>query len=148
MTNKTLVRIRVRVRAWIKIYICHTENTELLPKSFTTAIKKYILKLIKLQSLTAKCCKTRKIQPCEVLQFFIYLHRAGKNSPFSRQFQIGNGTFFVRLTKYVQNHSQTSQGYIFRFLQHFATKLCNFTNSRMLCLAVVIDFLHRAFIKI
>ena len=35
MTNKTLVGIRVRVwvwvKAWIKIYIRHTENTELLP---------------------------------------------------------------------------------------------------------------------
>ena len=35
MTNKTLVRVRVgvrvRVRAWFKIYIRHTENTELLP---------------------------------------------------------------------------------------------------------------------
>ena len=31
MTNKTLVRIRVWVRAWIKIYIRHTENTELFP---------------------------------------------------------------------------------------------------------------------
>ena len=31
MTNKILVRVRVGVRAWIKIYIRHTENTELLP---------------------------------------------------------------------------------------------------------------------
>ena len=33
MTNKTLARVRVRVgvSAWIKIYIRHTENTELLP---------------------------------------------------------------------------------------------------------------------
>ena len=35
MTNKTLVRIRVWVSAWIKIYIHHTENTELLPKFCT-----------------------------------------------------------------------------------------------------------------
>jgi hypothetical protein len=33
------------------------------------------------------------------------------------------------------------QGYIFRILQHFATKLCNFTNFSMLFLAVVI-YLH------
>jgi hypothetical protein len=30
------------------------------------------------------------------------------------------------------------QGYIFRILQHFATKLCNFTNFSMLYLAVAI----------
>ena len=35
MKNKTLARVRVRVgvSAWIKIYIHHTENTELLPKN-------------------------------------------------------------------------------------------------------------------
>ena len=31
MTNKTLVRVKVGVKAWIKIYIRHTENMELLP---------------------------------------------------------------------------------------------------------------------
>jgi hypothetical protein len=35
---------------------------------------------------------------------------------------------------------QISQGYIFRILQHFAAKLCNFTNFNMLFLAVVMDF--------
>ena len=35
---------------------------------------------------------------------------------------------------------QTSQGYIFRILQPFGTKLCNSTNLRMLFLAVVNDF--------
>ena len=34
MKNKTLARVRVRVSAWIKIYIRHTENTELLPDFF------------------------------------------------------------------------------------------------------------------
>jgi hypothetical protein len=33
---------------------------------------------------------------------------------------------------------RTLQGYIFRILQHFATKLGNFTNFSMLFLAVVI----------
>jgi hypothetical protein len=32
------------------------------------------------------------------------------------------------------------QGSISRVLQHFATKLCNFTNFKILCRAVVIDF--------
>jgi hypothetical protein len=36
---------------------------------------------------------------------------------------------------------QTLLGYIFRILQHFATKLCNFTNFSMLFVAVVI-YLH------
>jgi hypothetical protein len=46
----------------------------------------------------------------------------------------------ARNTKSIQN-LQTLQGYIFRILQHFATKLCNFTNFSMLFLAVLI-YLH------
>jgi hypothetical protein len=42
--------------------------------------------------------------------------------------------------KSIQN-LQTLQGYIFRILQHFATKPCNFTHFSMLFLAVVI-YLH------
>jgi hypothetical protein len=34
---------------------------------------------------------------------------------------------------------QTLQGYIFRTLQHFATKRCNFTHFSMHFLAVLID---------
>jgi hypothetical protein len=41
-----------------------------------------------------------------------------------------------------------AQGYIFRILQHFAAKRCNFTNSNMLFLAVVMDFVLLAYIKI
>ena len=36
---------------------------------------------------------------------------------------------------------QTSQGYIFCILQHFATKFCNFTNFIMFFLAAVFDSL-------
>ena len=43
--------------------------------------------------------------------------------------------------KSIQN-LQTLQGYIFHILQHFATKLCNFTYFSMLFLAVVI-YLHQ-----
>ena len=43
---------------------------------------------------------------------------------------------------------QTSQAYIFRILQHFATKLGNFTNFDMLFLAVVKDFDFFAKMKI
>jgi hypothetical protein len=39
--------------------------------------------------------------------------------------------------KSIQN-LRTLQSYIFLILQHFATKLCNFTNFSMLFLAVVI----------
>jgi hypothetical protein len=42
--------------------------------------------------------------------------------------------------KSIQN-LQTLQGYIFLIFQHFATKLCNFTNFSMLFLAMVI-YLH------
>ena len=35
---------------------------------------------------------------------------------------------------------QTSQGYIFCILKHFASKLCNFTNLKMLFLTAVIYF--------
>ena len=36
-------------------------------------------------------------------------------------------TISARKYKHIQN-KQTSQGYIFRILQHFATNFCNFTN--------------------
>jgi hypothetical protein len=36
---------------------------------------------------------------------------------------------------------QTSQGYTFQALQHFATKFCNFTNFIMFFIAVVFDSL-------
>ena len=49
--------------------------------------------------------------------------------------------------KYIQN-LQTSQGYIFIILKDVGAKLCNFTNLKMLFLAVVIDFVLLAKIKI
>jgi hypothetical protein len=48
-----------------------------------------------------------------------------------------NGSNFRTQYKSIQN-LQTLQGYVFRILQHFATKLCNFTHFSMLFLAVVI----------
>ena len=47
------------------------------------------------------------------------------------------GSNFRMQYKSIQN-LQTLQGHIFRILQHFATKLCNFTHFSMLFLAVVI----------
>ena len=35
---------------------------------------KSIFKLVKLQSLVVNCCKMRKIWPCEIHKFCIYLH--------------------------------------------------------------------------
>jgi hypothetical protein len=45
----------------------------------------------------------------------------------------------LRNYKLIQN-LQILQGYIFRILQHFATKLCNFTKFNILFLAVLMDF--------
>ncbi len=45
----------------------------------------------------------------------------------------------ARNTK-VYKSIQNLQGYIFRLLQDFATKLCNFTNFKMLFVTVVMDF--------
>ena len=44
----------------------------------------------------------------------------------------------------IYTNLQTSQGYIFRALQHFATKLGKSTNFRMFVLAVVKDFVRLA----
>ena len=52
MTNKTLVRVRVWVRSWIKIYIRHTENTKLLPNSATSL--KYTVVIIYLKDIGNK----------------------------------------------------------------------------------------------
>ncbi len=43
---------------------------------------------------------------------------------------------------------QTSQGYIFHILQHFSTKLYNFTKFKMLFNAVVMNFTISKFFKI
>ena len=46
-------------------------------KFITTALKS-ILKLVKLQSLVAKCCKMRKISPCKVCKFCTLLYYVRK----------------------------------------------------------------------
>jgi hypothetical protein len=55
----------------------------------------------------------------------------------------GSGAFSRAYYKLIQN-LQISQGFIFLVLQHFATKLCTFTNLNMLFLAVVMDFVFLA----
>ncbi len=43
-------------------------------------------------------------------------------------------------------NEENSHRYIFRILQHFATKLCNFTNFKLF-LVVVVDFVLLARLK-
>jgi hypothetical protein len=50
-------------------------------------------------------------------------------------------------TARIQN-LRTSQGYMFFILQHLATNLCSITHSKTFFLAVVLDFVLRALIKI
>ena len=111
-------------------------------KSITTA-RKSILKLVKLQSLIAKCCKMQKIQSCKFHEFCMLLYYMQKFAPLlSRKW-----CKLQHANKSIQN-LLSLKCYIFRILQHFATKLCNFTNFRMLFLAVVIDFVLLAQVKI
>ena len=49
--------------------------------------------------------------------------------------------------KSIRHHWQTLQGHILHILQHFATKLCSFTNFRMLFNAVVMNFTISIFLK-
>ena len=76
-----------------------------------------IPKLVEMQSLGEKCCKMCKIWPYKVCKIYIY--------------DLFSITHAIRNTKNIQN-LQTSQGYMFRILQHFATIFCNFTNFGML----------------
>jgi hypothetical protein len=55
------------------------------------------------------------------------------------------GAFSSAWYKLIQN-LQISQGYIFRILQHFATKFCKFTNFKMLFLAAMMQAFFRDFL--
>jgi hypothetical protein len=84
-----------------------------------------------------KCGKYIALQSSQILHTFVlraeipttFLPHLGKN-----------GSNFRTQYKSTQN-LQTLRGYIFRILQHLATKLCNFTHFSMFFLAVVI-YLH------
>ena len=52
------------------------KNIEIV-KFITTALKS-VLKLVKLQSLVAKCCKMQKIQTYKICKFCVLLHYARK----------------------------------------------------------------------
>lgn len=82
---------------------------------FTTA-EKSTLKLIELQSFEAKCCKQLQITENIALRS-LHLYYARKILSLSPQ----SGSDAVRFPCVII--SQTSQGYIFRYLQRFATKL-------------------------
>jgi hypothetical protein len=69
----------------------------------------------------------------------MFVHRMRKFLPLLAQ----KWYFLTRNSKNIQN-LQTSHCYIFPILQHFATKLCNFTNFKMLFLAVVVGIVPLA----
>jgi hypothetical protein len=71
------------------------------------------------------------------------LYHARENAPLSAQMWC----IFPRVIQ-INTKFANFAGYIFRILQQFATKLCNFTNFNMLFLAVVMDFVLLALIKI
>jgi hypothetical protein len=112
----------------------YRRNFDLDDKNETITIAgKNILKWVKLQSLVANSCK--------ILYILITALRAGKITIFEPKMVI----FTACNIKYIQN-LRTSQGYIFFILQHLATKLCSFTHSKTLFLAVVLDFVLLALI--
>ena len=61
-------------------------------------------------------------------------------------FQLKMSQKWELFARVIQIHTnlQTLRGYIFHVLQHFATKLDNSTNFRMLFLTVVKDFVRLA----
>ena len=86
-----------------------------------------------------------RLQSLQILYTFVL--RLPQNGRTSGEFPPFCGKRNTKLFKSVQN-LQTSQAYIFRILQHFATKLGNFTNFNMLFLAVVKGFDFFAKMKI
>ena len=100
--------------------------------------RKSILKLAKLPSLVEKYCKIWKIYADEVCKFCIFLHNARKSLNTKWPKFTGSGKALPCATQKYTN-LQTSQGYIFRILRLFATKLGNFTNFNMFLPAVVKD---------
>jgi hypothetical protein len=105
-----------------------------------------MLKLVKLQSLAAKCCKMWKIYSSAKFAHFVLIcikrekmhHIWAESDAFSRAYNTNQ----YKICKF------RTAIYIFLILQHFATKLCNFTNFNMLFLAVVMDFFLPAQIRI
>ena len=101
------------------------KNVEIV-KFITTALKS-VLKLVKLQSLVAKCCKMQKIQPVKFANFVYFCITRGKLIPLSRK----RYQFSPRNTKVYK-----------------ICKLCSSTKFRMLFNAVVMNFTISKFLKI
>ena len=99
-------------------------------KSFTTA-RKSILESVKLQSLVAKCCKMKKIALCKFRRYQCITCRNLHHVLLSRK--------WCKLLHVIQKVYKICEicRAIFPslILQHFATKLCNFTNFTMLFVA-------------
>ena len=84
------------------------------------------MKLVKLQNLVAKCLKLRKYSLAKLQILYMFVITCGNCYHF--RLKSGNNLLTYKY-KHIQN-MQTLQGYIFRILQHFVTKFCNFTNFK------------------
>ena len=111
------------------------KNIEIV--KFITTVLKSVLNLVKLQSLVAKCCKRQKNKPAKFANSIYCCATRGKLIPLAgKRYQFS-----------VQN-LRTLQGHIFLTLEHFATKLCNFTKFRMLINTMTMNFTISIFLKI
>ena len=107
-----------------------------------------MLKLVRLPSLVAKCCKMGKIWPREFFKFCINvgMYYARKSIDIAEK-----PTIFAPISpqmRYpfpcvIRLYEKFAMPY-FLILQYFAAELGNFTNFRMLFRAVVKHLVHRA----
>ena len=118
-------------KQWIIPMLDYTLSQAKWTKYFTID-ETSILKLVKLQSLVLKCCKIWKTQ----LRY----------TNFANISNICTKAYYLQ-TKFII-FCIFSKGYIFHYLQHLATKLCKFSNFKMLFLAVVKDFVHLAWFSL
>ncbi len=103
--------------------------------------RKSILKLVKLQSLVAKCCKIRKIQPCKFREFSILLYYVQKFAPLlSRK--------WCKFLHVIQEYTKFCKIWSAIFSAFYNISRPNFTNFKTLFLAVVMDFVLLAQITI
>ena len=122
---------------------------ELLPYIDLEAIKtkpistarKRVLRLIKLRSLAVKCCKIRKIQPCEDCKICMYVSGMDKLTMHIWS-EIGRRVIGSSVI-YMQN-LQASQGYVLRittFHKLHSPRFAILLISKVSFLAVLIDFI-------
>ena len=106
-----------------------------------------MLRVVKLPSLVAKCCKIWKIYASEVCKFCTLLYYTFLFTQFCTNFVYFCITLTTKWPNFLQN-LQTLKAYISHVLQYFATKRGSFTNFNMLFLVVVKDFDFFAKMKI